>query len=356
MQPPGLAAGHPAFLYNAAVRKLIAALALLLGVVFILNHYTQIESVLSVVRRADWRFLSLAMLAEIGWMVFTAATFWAVFHSLGVERRFVPLIRLSAAANFANVIAPAGGMSGLALIIADARRRKQSSAHATVAGALFVLAEYAGLTVYLVLGLFALFRRGSLNAAELIPTGFLFLTTILLASVIVLGMRSAEALSDALKGAARRINRLLEPFLHRPYLSEERAESFAQETAAGLSQLKEQPGKLLPAVLFSFFSKALMLLILWLMFIAFDVPLSPGTLFGSFAIAYLFTIVSPTPAGIGVVEGLLTLTLVSMFIPLNQAAAVVLGYRAITFWLRILVGMLAFQAVSLAPATEAPSA
>jgi hypothetical protein len=92
------------------------------------------------------------------------------------------------------------------------------------------------------------------------------------------------------------------------------------------------------------------------MFIAFDVPLSPGTLFGSFAIAYLFTIVSPTPAGIGVVEGLLTLTLVSMFIPLNQAAAVVLGYRAITFWLRILVGMLAFQAVSLAPATEAPSA
>lgn len=340
------------FLYNAPVRKLIAALALLLGALFLVDHFTQLESVFAIIRRGDWRFLVLAVLAESGWLLLTAATFWAVFHALGVDRRYFPLIRLAAATNFANVVAPAGGMSGLALIIADARRRNQSSAHATVAGALFVLAEYTGLTGFLILGLFALFRRGSLNAPELIPAGFLFLSSILLASVLILGMRSAETLSRVLKWGVQRVNRLLHPFLHRPYLSVKRAESFAQETASGLSQLKQQPGRLLPAVLFSFGSKSVMLLVLWMMFLAFDVPLSPGTLFGSFAIAYLFTIVSPTPAGIGIVEGLLTFTLVSMFVPLNQAAAIVLGYRAITFWLPLLVGMLAFQAVSLSSAGE----
>ena len=57
-------------------------------------------------------------------------------------------------------------------------------------------------------------------------------------------------------------------------------------------------------------------------------------------------IVSPTPAGIGVVEGLVTLSLVSMFVPVEAAAIVVLGYRAITFWLPLFFGMLAMQRLS----------
>ena len=82
------------------------------------------------------------------------------------------------------------------------------------------------------------------------------------------------------------------------------------------------------------------------MFLAFKIPLSAGTLFAGFALAYLFMIVSPTPAGIGFVEGVVTLTLVSMTVPVGAAAVVILGYRAITFWLPLLVGMLAMQRIS----------
>ena len=55
---------------------------------------------------------------------------------------------------------------------------------------------------------------------------------------------------------------------------------------------------------------------------------------------------SPTPAGIGFVEGVVTLSLVSMTVPVGAAAVVVLGYRAITFWLPLLLGMLAMQWIS----------
>ena len=45
------------------------------------------------------------------------------------------------------------------------------------------------------------------------------------------------------------------------------------------------------------------------MFFAFDVDFTPATVVAGFSIAYLFLIVSPTPAGIGIVEGVMTVAL-----------------------------------------------
>ena len=93
-------------------------------------------------------------------------------------------------------------------------------------------------------------------------------------------------------------------------------------------------------------SKALLISILFLMFLAFKVPFSVGTLIAGFSIGYLFLIVSPTPAGIGVVEGALTLALNSLNVSLGAAAVLTLAYRGITFWVPLLGGMLAFRWLS----------
>jgi uncharacterized protein (TIRG00374 family) len=82
------------------------------------------------------------------------------------------------------------------------------------------------------------------------------------------------------------------------------------------------------------------------MFFAFDVSFSVGTIIAGFSIGYLFFVVSPTPAGLGIVEGALTLGLVSLNVPLNQAAAVTLAYRGVTFWVPLLIGVLSFRMVS----------
>jgi uncharacterized membrane protein YbhN (UPF0104 family) len=57
----------------------------------------------------------------------------------------------------------------------------------------------------------------------------------------------------------------------------------------------------------------------------------------------MFMIVSPTPAGIGVVEGALTLGLHSLNVSLGNAALVALAYRGITFWIPLLFGMLSLR-------------
>jgi uncharacterized membrane protein YbhN (UPF0104 family) len=62
-----------------------------------------------------------------------------------------------------------------------------------------------------------------------------------------------------------------------------------------------------------------------------------------FSIGYLFYIVSPTPTGIGFVEGAMTLVLGSLRVPVATAAAIVLAFRGLTLWLTVLYGMLVLR-------------
>jgi hypothetical protein len=83
--------------------------------------------------------------------------------------------------------------------------------------------------------------------------------------------------------------------------------------------------------------------VLFLVFMAFKVPVTLGTLVAGFSIGNLFNIVSPTPSGIGIVEGTLTLALASLHVPLAAATVVALAYRGIVFWLPLFLGMVTFR-------------
>ncbi len=143
---------------------------------------------------------------------------------------------------------------------------------------------------------------------------------------------------------ARLVNRIAAPFIHRDYLSEARAYAFANEMATDLRSLPEQSGSLLvKPLLFAFANKALMMGVLAACFISFNVPFTADTIIGGFSISYLFLIVSPTPSGIGIVEGVMPLALSSLRVPWSQAIIITLAYRGITFWFPLGVGAIAFR-------------
>ena len=86
-----------------------------------------------------------------------------------------------------------------------------------------------------------------------------------------------------------------------------------------------------------------MMSILMASFLSFKVPFTAGTIIGGFSISYLFLIVSPTPSGIGIVEGIMPLALSSLQVPWSQAVIITLAYRGITFWFPLGVGAIAFR-------------
>lgn len=278
-------------------------------------------------------------------------TYRSIYRLLGINEDRGRLTLAAIASYFVNIVAPTAGVSGIAVFVNEAKRRDYPTGKATLAGALFLLVDQAAFLAVLALGWIVLLRRHNLTAADITASMILLATALVFASMIYLGYRSAEALGNILARVARFINRVVRPFIHRDYLSEDRAHAFASEIAEGLSSLPDHSAqRLIRPLLYALLNKALLIGILLCAFLSFGVPFSAGTIIAGWAIGYLFLVVSPTPNGIGIVEGVMPLALSSLRVPYEAAVVVTLVYRAVTFWLLLGAGAWAFRRLQLSDA------
>ncbi len=325
------------------MRKFLFIFVLFLGAAFVYSSFGEIETILQTLKRGNIWFVLLAVLIQCGWFLVSGMTYLSLYRLLGMDGALYEFTLMSAAANFVNTIAPSAGMGGMAVFISSASRSDHTPGKATVASMVFIFLDYAAFLVVLTLGLIVLFRRNDLDPSEIAASAIMFTIAAALGVLLYLGSRSAKALGSALARMARLVNRIAHPFIHRPYLSEERAHQFASEMAADLQSLPGRLHSLVKPMLFAFLNKSLLMGVLMATFLAFQVPFSAGTIIGGFAISYLFLIVSPTPSGIGIVEGIMPLALSSLRVPWSQAVVITLAYRGITFWLPLAVGALALR-------------
>ena len=333
------------------MRNFIIAIGLLLGVIFLASNFTEVEQITATLQRGDWRFILLSVLLVLVWLVNMAASYKTIFHVIGIEETLSQLLILTAAATFINVIAPSAGIGGMSVFIAEARQKGKTGARALVAGALFVIFDYLGFFLLLSLGLIVLFRRNILGGTEITASVILFFMFTGMSLLLYLGFKSEQALADALAWLARAGNRLLKPLRRHKKFSEEEARSIAHDAVGGLNELRNRPLELIYPFLLAISNKLLLLLIFFLTFKAFQVPASIGILIAGTSLSYLFLIVSPTPYGLGVVEGILTLSLRSMYIPVSDALVITIAYRGVIFWIPFLLGAVSIRWVGK-PAEE----
>lgn len=331
------------------MRKFLFILVLFLGAAFVYLSFGEIEIILETLQKGNLWFVLLGVLFQGAWFLVAGSTYLSLYRVLGMDGTVLKLSLMAVAANFVNIVAPSAGMGGMAVFISDANRNGQSPGKATIAGMLYLLLDYVAFLFVLALGLIVLFRRDNLDPTEVAASAVIFAIALVLGFLLYLGSRSAVSLGNVLAWMARLVNRLVKPFIHREhdghreYLSETRAHEFAHELAADLKSLPERPRSLIKPLLFAFANKTLMMCVLTAAFLSFRVPFSAGTIIGGFAIAYLFLIVSPTPSGIGIVEGVMPLALSSLRVPWSQAIIITLAYRGITFWLPLGVGAIALR-------------
>jgi uncharacterized protein (TIRG00374 family) len=338
------------------MRKLIVALALLLGVLFILTRFAELHEVLAAFQRGNLIYLALALLVECAWIYNLSAFFQSVYRVLGIEEKRSYMIKLVTAANFMTVAAPSGGLSAMAVYIADAQRRGRSTAKATVATVLFIWFEYIGTLIITMIGLAELARRNNLHWAEITASLILLAGALIIGLLLYLGMKSTRELSKTLAWMALAVNGVLRPFIHHDYLQVARAYSFSAEVSEGIAALRNNPRWATRPLLYTLLNKLLLLIVLFLSFQAFLIPCNASTLVAGLSIAHLFLIVSPTPAGIGIVEGILAVALNSLGVPLGAATVVTFTYRGFSFWVPFLVGMVTIRLLDQAPQSNLPVA
>lgn len=322
------------------LRRALILIAILLGIVFIAARFSEFEAVTDSIRHADWQFIALGIGVQTVWIITAGFVYRVIYAGLCMQEKSWRLILLAAGSVFTNIVAPSMvGVTGMAVFLSDGRRRGLPSGKITIAGVLYTLVDYFGFLMILAGGITVLIRRNNLNYAEVIATGILLLYAFILVFIFVMAMRSEQALAKTLVWLTRKINKFLRNFIRRDYLSEENAILFAHEAEEGVTELRSQKGYVWLALGLGFFSKVLLVLVLLLIFYAFRIPFSPGTIIAGFSLSYLFLIVSPTPAGLGVVEGAMPVVLISLGVPIGASATITLVYRGITFWLPFFLGM-----------------
>jgi uncharacterized membrane protein YbhN (UPF0104 family) len=132
-------------------------------------------------------------------------------------------------------------------------------------------------------------------------------------------------------------------------ISHARAVSLGADVSEGLKHIRRSPGRLLQPGILALTRKLLMMLILFLVSMAFRYPFPLDTLVASFSTSYLFTIASVTPSGVGFVEGAMTVYTAALGVPLATSAAISLAYRGLTFWLTLAYGLVAIRWVGYPP-------
>jgi uncharacterized protein (TIRG00374 family) len=325
------------------MRKLILLIVLFLGAAIVYASFGEIGSILHTLQQATMRYIVLGLILQVIWFWVAGLNYKTLYKLLGLEETVKKLVLLNASANFVNTVAPTGGAGGMAVFISAASKDGHPVGKVTVASMLFLFVDYVAFIFVLTLGLIVLFRRNQMGATELGASSIMFIVAAALGGMLYLGSQSGKVLGNVLAALARFVNNVARPFIHREYLSEARAHEFAEEMATDLRSLPEQPRSLIVPFLYSLVGKIILMLILMCVFLAFQIPFSAGTIIGGFAISYLFLIVSPTPSGIGIVEGVMPLALSSLHVPLSQGLIVTLAYRGITFWIPLGIGAIAFR-------------
>ena len=335
-------------------RRWIVWLLALAFLALVLTRLNEVERLVATLEQGRPAWIAVAAVVQALYYVVYAGLYAAALRSVGVSASVAGMLPLVFTSLFVNVVAPTGGASGAAVFVDDAVRRGQSAARAATGTLLVLLCDFGAFALVLAAGLAYLLTYHDLKAYEVAASIILLAILAALSAGLGLAIWRPAWVARVLAAAQRGINRagalLRRPDLLPPAWSESTTRDLAQ---AG-DVMRTHPGRVSATFGVALLAHGLDLLTLWLLFQAFGERLSPGVLVAGYAIGILFWIVSITPQGIGVVEGVMALVFVSLGIPSAKATIVSLAFRGLSFWLPLLVGALTMRRLAEGASPSAP--
>jgi phosphatidylglycerol lysyltransferase len=326
---------------------------LIIGFIWlVVTRFTEIEKLAATLAGGQWEWVLAAGLVQVIYYGVFAASYSSAFDTVEVKSRVLELIPVTLGSLFVNVVTPAGGAGGVALFVDDASRRGQSPARAATGLQLQLIADFSAFTLILIFGLAYLFIQHDLKTYELITAIVLLLITVGLSGVLLLGLRWPNQLQRLLFWLQSVVNKLAAKLKRPAWLPESWAEKNAAEYIDAAVAVRRHPIRLARTIGLALAAHFLDIACLYFLFLAFGDPIPFGPLVAGYAMGILFWIVSITPQGIGVVEGVMTLVYTSLGVPAEVAATVSLAFRGLTFRLPLALGFILLSRLKSFGASE----
>lgn len=325
--------------------KRLIYLALIIAFGYAIYSYRdQLVEIADVLQNGIWYYV-LAGFVLVGVAAINQASLYASLYDVvelpSQRKKLLPVFLTT---RFVMVAAPSGGLSGWVPFINDARRRELPVGMVIAINLVYMVLWYSSFGIFLLAGLIFLFISHDLQWHEITAAVTVLAVDVVMIGCVILANVAPVSLERILLGATRGISRVTSIFKRPGPASDEQVQNFVADLTEAVSTMRHAGvRRLVRPVLHALGVEVINLAMFWLMFLAFGVKASFGLLVAGYSVAILFFIVSPTPGGLGFVEGALIAVLRSLDVPPGHAPVITLAYRGLTFWMPFLLGFISLR-------------
>lgn len=324
-----------------------AILYLLLTAAFayaVYAYHDQLFEVYEVLRQGLWYFLLASAVVLMLVLVNQAMLQASIFRLFGLRVDEQEMLPLYLVRRFVGVAAPSGGFSAWVPFFQFARKRSIGMGAVVAANLIYTILWYSTFFLVLFAGLLTLFAGHDLAWYQISAAITMLLIDLAMIAGLVLAWAAPDALARVMGWLGRTFEKIVALVRRQPPLTAGEFIRFATDLSGAVDEMKRAGWKqtLIP-VGHAAANEVLNALILYLVGLAFGVQMSAGVLVAGYSIGTLFYIISPTPGGLGFVEGTLILALTALGVRAHNATVITLAYRGISFWLPFLLGFLSLR-------------
>jgi phosphatidylglycerol lysyltransferase len=325
---------------NEMKRRWIFWILVIIFIWVVISRYSEIRKLAVTLMTGQWQWVIAAILCCFVFYIIYTALYWSALETVGVQSRLFELLPIMFSSIFMNVAVPIGGASGMSLFVDDAGRRGQSAARAAIGTLLVMVSDFSAFLIILVTGMVYLITHQDLKYYESIVAVILLLVIGIMTSFLLLGLWRPEWLQKILTWVRRFANRVARLIRQPDFLDDAWVEKNRAEFTEASIAIAAQPALLIRTVGIAFAAHMVNLTTLFFLFMAFHQKVHFGVLVAGYSMGILFWIISITPQGIGVVEGMMTLVFASLGVPIERATVIALSFRGLTFWLPLAIGFI----------------
>lgn len=286
--------------------------------------------------------------ADLGWLAIGGGVlllWWLDWTMLYVTSRQVTragtlaetprLVPVTMAAIALNLGVKSGGLAGLAVFLADGRRRGVPAGRVSGGYLLAAMLAEIAFVVTLAAAMVLTWWDGRLTRVELLAVVAFVCTLAIRVAALVAALRSREAVRKLWSLPSRGL-----AWIRRRPVAEVDP-TVPDELYEASLLLRDRPGRALPALGFAIGVDVLGAAMLWAALAAVGGGDRPVVALITYAVSALFGIVGFMPGGLGFVEVGVAAVLVSFGVALPVAAAAVVVFRLWEFWMPLVVGGIA---------------
>lgn len=254
-----------------------------------------------------------------------------LFSTVGNNLSYRRLFETSLELNFINSVFPSGGVTGISYFGVRMRGAEITGAKATVVQLLKLVLLFLSFEVLIVLGLFFLAIEGHMNSLVLLIAGSLTTLMVVGTAAFAFIIGSERRIAGFFTWATRVLNKLIQTVRpsHPETINTLQARKLFEDLHKNYMNMRKDWRQLKWPFVWALLANFWEVMAVYVVYIAFGHLVNFGAVILAYAIANFAGLVSVLPSGIGIYEGLMTLTLVASGVPSALSLPVTVMYRVV---------------------------